>query len=96
MIGDLEAGEIDAGILWGPMAGYYAKNSQTPLQVTPLVNETTGPKMVYRMGLGVRHSDQEWKRTLNKLIAENQDEIDKILASYGVPLLDDNDKPKAN
>jgi len=51
------------------------------------VNETTGPKMVYRMGLGVRHSDQEWKRTQNKLIAENQGEIDKILDSYGVPLL---------
>ena len=52
--------------------------------------------MVYRIGLGVRHSDQEWKRTLNRLIAENQAEIDKILGSYGVPLLDDNDKPKAN
>ena len=52
--------------------------------------------MVYRMGLGVRHSDQEWKRALNRLIAENQVEIDKILNSYGVPLLDDHDKPKAN
>jgi quinoprotein dehydrogenase-associated probable ABC transporter substrate-binding protein len=95
MIKDLEDGVIDVGILWGPIAGNFAKNSKAELQVTPLVNETTGPKMVYRMGLGVRHSDQEWKRTLNKLVAENQDEIDKILASYGVPLLDDNDKPKA-
>jgi quinoprotein dehydrogenase-associated probable ABC transporter substrate-binding protein len=96
MIKDLEDGVIDVGVLWGPIAGNFAKNAKTPLQVTPLVNEKTGPKMVYRMGLGVRHSDQEWKRTLNRLIAENQVEIDKILDGYGVPLLDDNDKPKAH
>ena len=96
MIKDLEDGVIDIGVLWGPIAGNFAKDAKPALQVTPLVNETAGPIMVYRMGLGVRHSDQEWKRTLNRLIAENQSEIDKILDTYGVPLLDDNDKPKAN
>jgi quinoprotein dehydrogenase-associated probable ABC transporter substrate-binding protein len=94
MIKDLENGDIDVGILWGPIAGNFAKTAKVPLQVTPLVNEKVGPKMIYRMGLAVRHSDQEWKRTLNRLIAENQGEIDKILAEYGVPLLDENDKPK--
>jgi quinoprotein dehydrogenase-associated probable ABC transporter substrate-binding protein len=94
MMKDLEDGVIDVAILWGPIAGNFAKNSKTPMQVTPLVNEKVGPRMIYRMGMGVRHSDQEWKRTLNTLIAENQGEIDKILEDYGVPLLDDNDKPK--
>ena len=94
MMKDLEDGVIDVAILWGPIAGNFAKNSKTPMQVVPLVNEKAGPRMIYRMGMGVRHSDQEWKRTLNTLIAENQGEIDKILEDYGVPLLDDNDKPK--
>ena len=49
--------------------------------------------MVYRIVMGVRHSDQNWKRALNKLIADNQDEIQAILRSYGVPLLDENNKP---
>jgi hypothetical protein len=44
--------------------------------------------MVYPMTMGVRASDQEWKRELNRLIAENQDEIKEILLSYGIPLLD--------
>ena len=44
MIGDLTSGEIDAGILWGPMAGFYAKRANPPLHVTPLVKETTGPR----------------------------------------------------
>jgi quinoprotein dehydrogenase-associated probable ABC transporter substrate-binding protein len=90
MIADLEGDRIDAGILWGPIAGYLAKHSKIPMKVTPLVKETSGPRMIYRIGMGVRHSDQDWKRLLNKLIAENQAEIIRILASYGVPLLDEN------
>src|SRR5215471_19503472 len=37
MIDDLTADKIDAGVLWGPMAGYYAKKAAQPLHVTPLV-----------------------------------------------------------
>jgi hypothetical protein len=59
----------------------------------PLVNEKSGPRMAYRIGMGVRHSDQNWKRELNRFIQENQAAIDRLLASYGVPLLDEQDKP---
>jgi quinoprotein dehydrogenase-associated probable ABC transporter substrate-binding protein len=93
MIGDLMKGEIDAGILWGPMAGFYARKANPPLHVTPLVKETTGPRLVYRIGMGVRPADQNWKRQLNRMIQENQPAINKILLDYGVPLLDENDKP---
>jgi quinoprotein dehydrogenase-associated probable ABC transporter substrate-binding protein len=93
MVNDLTKGEIDAGVLWGPMAGFYAKKSDPPLHVTPLVNEKTGPQLVYRIGMGVRRADQNWKRLLNRLIQENQGEINKILAGYGVPLLDENNQP---
>jgi len=93
MMKDLASGEIDAAILWGPMAGYYAKQANPPLHVTPLVNEKSGPKLVYRIGLGVRSADQNWKRLLNRLIQENQPAINKILLDFGVPLLDENDRP---
>ena len=93
MIKDLMAGEIDAGILWGPMAGYYAKQASPPLHVTPLVKETSGPRLAYRVGMGVRSADQNWKRLLNRLIQENQPAINKILLDFGVPLLDENDRP---
>jgi quinoprotein dehydrogenase-associated probable ABC transporter substrate-binding protein len=93
MIKDLMAGEIDAGILWGPMAGYYAKQANPPLHVTPLVKETTGPRLIFRIGMGVRAADQNWKRLLNRLIQENQPAINRILLDFGVPLLDENDRP---
>src|SRR4051794_20331240 len=93
MISDLKAGDIDAGVLWGPMAGYYAKQADPPLHVMPLVKETTGPKLAYRIGMGVRSADQNWKRQLNRLIVENQAAINRILLEFGVPLLDENDHP---
>jgi quinoprotein dehydrogenase-associated probable ABC transporter substrate-binding protein len=93
MIDDLNQGNIDCGILWGPMAGYFAAKNDPPLVVVPLVKETMGPQMTYRIGMAVRAADQEWKRTLNKLISENQDEINKLLISYNIPILDESNAP---
>ena len=92
MMHDLATGEIDAGILWGPMAGYYARQATPAVTVVPLVKETTGPRLAYRIAMGVRYADQEWKRELNRTIRDNQPAINKLLLSFGVPLLDDNDR----
>jgi quinoprotein dehydrogenase-associated probable ABC transporter substrate-binding protein len=93
MIKDLMSDEIDTGVLWGAIAGYYARQAKPPLHVTPLVKETSGPPLAYRIGMGVRPADQNWKRLLNRLIQENQPAINKILLDFGVPLLDENDRP---
>jgi quinoprotein dehydrogenase-associated probable ABC transporter substrate-binding protein len=93
MTHDLETGEIDAGILWGPMAGWYASQAKPPMTVVPLVKEKAGPRLAYYIGMGVRGADQDWKRQLNRMIQENKPDIDKILSSFGVPLLDDKDRP---
>jgi ABC-type amino acid transport substrate-binding protein len=90
MVDDLMRGDIDAGILWGPMAGYYAARTDPPLVMVPLVKEAANVPMMFRIGMAVRPSDQQWKRTLNKLIQENQAEINKLLISYNIPILDDN------
>jgi len=93
MMKDLAAGEIEAGVLWGPMAGYYAKQMNLPVRVVPLVKDTSGPRLVYRITMAVRASDQNWKRLLNRLIQQNQAAIHRILLSYGVPLLDESNQP---
>jgi quinoprotein dehydrogenase-associated probable ABC transporter substrate-binding protein len=93
MMKDLAGGAIDAGVLWGPMAGYYGKQANPPLEVVPLTHETGTPTLVYRITMGVRFSDQEWKRSLNRMIEENQPAINEILLAFGVPLLDENNQP---
>ena len=93
MAGDVASGQIDAGMLWGPLAGYYATRVTPHLIVVPLLHEKE--RMDFLVAMGVRRTDQDWKRMLNRLITENQPEINKILANYGVPLLDDQGKPIA-
>jgi quinoprotein dehydrogenase-associated probable ABC transporter substrate-binding protein len=92
MTADLAAGTIDVGVLWGPMAGYFAQSSNPKLTVVPLLKEST--QMDFRIAMGVRRTDQDWKRKLNGLILKDQAQIDKILASYGVPLLDEQGRLK--
>jgi hypothetical protein len=67
------------------MAGYYARQATPAATVVPLI-------LAYRIAMGVRYADQEWKRELNRTIRENQPAINKLLLGFGVPLLDDNDR----
>lgn len=91
MIGEIADGTLDAGLLWGPIGGYYAKQSKAPITVVPLLKEKAGPRMAYRITFGIRPQEPNWKHKLNELIARHQDEINAILNDYGVPILDNRD-----
>lgn len=92
MIEDIRSGEIAAGVLWGPIAGYFAAKGGEKLVVKPLVKEANATRMAYRITMGVRQTDDQWKRELNQIIAKRQGDIDKVLLAYGVPLLDEESK----
>lgn len=93
MVHDVAASKIDVGILWGPIAGYFAKQEATPLVVVPLRSEGGPMRLDYRITMGVRPNEPEWKRQVNDLIRKKQAEITRILLDYGVPLLDDQGNP---
>lgn len=93
MIADIDSGAVDAGILWGPIGGYYAKKSGIPLNVIPLVKEKGDPSLVYRITFGIRPGELNWKHQLNQFITDEQGAINRILLDYGVPLLDGQDRP---
>lgn len=88
LIEGVRDGSLDAAVLWGPLAGPRIKDDPD-LQFTPLLKETGGPKMFYRITMGVRLGEQEWKRQLNSLIRRHQDQINQTLRDAGVPLVDD-------
>jgi quinoprotein dehydrogenase-associated probable ABC transporter substrate-binding protein len=93
LVHDVASGKIDVGILWGPIAGYFAKQESTPLVVVPLRSENATTRLDYRITMGVRFNEPEWKRQINDLIRTHQQEINKILLDYGVPLLDEQNNP---
>ncbi len=89
MLDDLEAGEIDAAILWGPIGGPLVKQEHPGMKVIPLLKEELPPRLFFRITMGVRLGDKVWQRKLNSLIRRNQDEINAILKEAGVPLVAD-------
>ncbi|TJZ92211.1 quinoprotein dehydrogenase-associated putative ABC transporter substrate-binding protein [Paracoccus gahaiensis] len=88
MLEAVRAGDLGAAVLWGPLAGPQVKDDPD-LQFVPLLHEEAAPRLFFRITMGVRMEEQEWKRELNSLIRRNQDDINAILAEAGVPLVDD-------
>ena len=85
---DFKAKKIDMVIVWGPIAGYLMtqspKNSYTmiPMKATP------GIQFDFSMAMGVRNGDKARKAELDKLITKKKKEINAIMQSYHIPLLD--------
>ncbi len=93
MVEDVAAKVIDVAIAWGPIAGYWARQQKEPVEVTPLVGEEKGLHLDFRMSMGLRRGEPDWKRTLNEFLAANDDQIQAILLDYGIPLIDDRGQP---
>jgi quinoprotein dehydrogenase-associated probable ABC transporter substrate-binding protein len=90
---DLAAGKIDMAIVWGPMAGFLtARHAKSPAwRALPFKPDPT-IKFDYEISMGVRFGEKEWKDTLDQWIGAHEREVQAILASYRVPLLDMNGK----
>lgn len=85
---ELAGGRLDAAIVWGPIAGYYARRVRQPeLVVVPLASEP-GVKFDYAMAMGVRHGEPEWKAQVERLLEREAPRIRAILQDYGVPLVE--------
>ena len=90
---DLVAGKIDVAIVWGPIAGYYAKKVKSePLSVVLLKSEKD-VKFDFEIAMGVRYGEKEWKQQIEQLLEKNKAQIRAILAEYGVPQLDERGVP---
>lgn len=87
---DLASGKTDVAIVWGPIAGFLIdRNSgRGPWRAVPF-KSYPGIKFDYEISMGVRFGEKEWKDKLDAWITAHRGEIDTILASYRIPLLDD-------
>ena len=86
---DLAKGDIDVAVVWGPVAGFLADRHQgaegwaiVPFKPDPQI------RFDYEMAMGVRFADKELKGTLDQWISGHKPQIDKILVSYRIPLLE--------
>jgi mxaJ protein len=87
----VENGDVDVAVVWGPLAGYFAKYSRTPLEVvavTPQIDHPFVP-FVFDIAMGVRRGDQQFRDRIEAILKQRRNEINEILESYGVPRVDE-------
>ena len=80
--------DVDLAIAWGPLAGYFAKQSPVPLVLTPLPDRDSlsNTPFRYSIGLAVRRSEKAFKDSLQTLLDRKAPEIRQLLEDYGVPV----------
>jgi len=82
-------GDVDVGIVWGPLAGYFARGSPVPLEIVPVSPQIDLPFLpfVFDISMAVRRGDDSLRARLDAVVERHQDDIRRLLAEYGVPLL---------
>ena len=80
--------EVDVAIVWGPFAGYFGRKQDVPLTLTPVSPEIDRPFLpfVFDIAMGVRRGEKQFHEELEHVLDRREDEIDRILADYGVPV----------
>ena len=87
MVQHILDGKLDAGILWGPIAGYHVSQHSSVIKYVPLVEDDSEEnRIAFKVTMGVRRGEVEWKRALNKFIKHHSLEITAILVAYDVPI----------
>ena len=90
IVKDVLAGKLDAAVLWGPLAGYLNERHGSRLRIVPLVaDHSQRHRMIYRITMGVRAGETDWKRKLNRFIRKNQQKLHALMREYGVPLVEE-------
>jgi mxaJ protein len=85
---DLISGAVDIAIAWGPIVGYFAKQSSPSIKVVMFQPEADGIRYGFGIAMGVRYGEKALRDQLNALIESSQTEIAAILKDYAVPVIE--------
>lgn len=88
-------GEIDVAIVWGPFAGWFARQQGVALALVPVAAGAQAAAMpfVYDIAMGVRHGDMAFKAEIESVLQRRRVEIDRVLEDFRVPLVPSGDPP---
>ena len=81
-------GNVDVAIVWGPLAGYFAKQQEVPLALSPLphMDARTRTPFAFNFAVGVRKSERALAAWIQEALDRKRGEIERVLREYGVPL----------
>lgn len=89
IVSSVARGKVDTAVVWGPIAGYYAKRYRTALVLTPVAPEVDPPMLqfAYDISVGVSKSKPELFESIQRALYDSKPQIDRILRQYHVPTL---------
>lgn len=94
MVQALADGQLDMALAWGPIAGWYARQSPVALDLVPLRSDPRqGLRFDFLISMGVRQGEPEWKDKINDSLRTLKPQIDRILDEFAVPRLDGRGRP---
>ncbi len=86
IIDSLAKGNIDVALVWGPIAGWFSKQSGVQMTLTALPDsDSVDLPFAYSVAIGTRRSDRELRSLIDEILVRKKPEIDKILMEYNVP-----------
>ena len=91
IIAAVARGEVDVAAAWGPMAGYFAARQPVALDVVPVQPQVDGRFLpqTFSIAMATRRRDTARHDRLEHFIDRRRGEIDRILADYHVPRVDE-------
>lgn len=90
LVDAIARGRLDAGVAWGPQAAWFARNSPVPLAIAP-AHAPAGLAALpfeFAIAVGVKRGEGGLRDALDAALARRRDDIDALLARYGVPRVD--------
>jgi mxaJ protein len=80
-------GDVDVAVVWGPLAGYFAKRERVPLVLTPVSPSIDLPFLpfVYDISVGVRRGQDALRDRIEAVLDRRAADIRALLDRYGVP-----------
>jgi mxaJ protein len=95
IIDAVASGNVDTAVVWGPLAGYFAKRSRVPMDLVPAVPivDRSGVPFTFAIVMGVRPGAVAFRAQLDDFIERRRTELHDILRRFSVPLVEDSSQP---
>jgi mxaJ protein len=87
IVSAVDRGEVDAAVVWGPAAGYFARETRQQLVLSAVTPGRDSPSLpfVFDISMGVRRGDAALLAELDDFLVRRRADVTAILDSYGVP-----------
>jgi mxaJ protein len=88
MVAAVARGELDAALVWGPQAGYFAARAVPAVALTVAAPPADLElPFAFSIAMGVRKGDRAMKAQLDDFLVRRAADIGRILDDYAVPRL---------